>query len=143
VRLTVGFEQPTGFMWVGDDPALTGAPARDPQVPLTWRLPPGDGPHTVYVRFQGVERILSATTVLDTARPVVRRTRVAHRRLLVTARDGRSGVAGVQVTASRKRPGAVRSATRRIVLPKRAARVFVRALDRAGNASAWRAVRVG
>jgi hypothetical protein len=61
--------------------------------------------------------------------------------LKLKARDSNSGVAGVQVTANKRKPGTVIKYKRTLKLRLKAKPKFVRAKDRAGNFSRWRKVR--
>lgn len=78
--------------------------------------------------------------VVDPDRPVIASARLARAGtggyvLRTRARDALSGVVAMQVAGDRRRPGAERPFRARLSVPNR--RVWVRVLDRAGNASAW------
>jgi DNA-binding beta-propeller fold protein YncE len=107
-------------------------------------------PKTVYVRgawepghggsWRGEP--VSDTIVLDETRPVVLGARrVGAQRLRVRARDRLSGVRRLQIARNRRVPGRWRAYEARRVYPVARGRVWVRAGDRAGNRSRWRAVR--
>ncbi|HEX8744577.1 MAG TPA: PKD domain-containing protein [Thermoleophilaceae bacterium] len=122
-----------------------------------WQLEP-DGPERiprkVYVRFFGSSfvpptEVFTDTIVLDQVPPRLLPPILASysrgvRTIRVSAADGTSGIAGVHVTTNRQRPGALRRyrRTMRIRATRRAA-IYVRAVDRAGNASGWRRARGG
>ncbi len=82
------------------------------------------------------------TIVLDETRPVVLTARrVRAPRLRVRARDRLSGVKRVQIARNRGAPGRWRPYRARRLYPVARGQVWVRAGDRAGNRSRWRAVR--
>ena len=111
-------------------------------------------PKTVYVRFTGSgvddTKTFTDDVVLDLRPPSItsastssgaRAAAVRRVTIRVKARDSLSGVGQLQFAAQK---GAVRRAVvkykRRVSVPAPQAR-FVRAIDRAGNAGAWRKVR--
>ena len=114
-------------------------------------------PKTVYVRLLGFGplngQVLTDDIVLDERRPVVtsarlvsssrRRARASGLRVRVWARDRVSGVASVQVTTRRARPGKWRRYRRNTTYATRGRRSYVRVRDRAGNRSAWRRAKAG
>ena len=59
----------------------------------------------------------------------------------VKATDSNSGVAKVQVTANKKRPGALLTYKRKLRVRSAKRPKFVRAQDRAGNFSRWKKLR--
>ncbi len=125
-------------------------------------------PKTVYVRFSGSgideartyqddiildqtpPRIVSATAMAAGARASEMRADMGNRkktrartvRVRIKATDALSGVGQMQVTVSKKKPGAVRAYAVSTTLRTTKKVIFVRAQDRAGNWSAWRSVRV-
>jgi hypothetical protein len=118
-----------------------------------WALAPALRPERtvreVFVRFSenGVEwhSVLSDDIVLDQRAPTILSARLRASRargyVALAARDRGSGVKRVQVTRSKRRPGAVRRFARRIALRSRPRKVFVRLRDGAGNWTSWRTVR--
>lgn len=121
-----------------------------------WRLDPSGSeriPKRVFVRFGGSlvadpGAVVSDTIVLDETRPrllppVLRRSASrAITAVRVSASDRTSGVRGVHVTTNRRRPGGLRRYRRVIAFrASRSSRVYVRAMDRAGNVSGWRRAR--
>lgn len=115
-----------------------------------WRLGAATSskkPRTVYARgLPGWERFVtfSAKIVLDQLAPKVlsaRRPRGQKRRLRVGARDRISGVARVQLTGDRRRPGRWRRYSPVVRYRVEPGRAFVRVRDRAGNRSHWRVVK--
>jgi sugar lactone lactonase YvrE len=111
-------------------------------------------PKVVYVRFlvPGDESASAAphtdSIVLDTRDPVVTAARRVAGGVSVSGSDNLSGLGAVQVTKDRRRPGArlgvkrkllgKRSFASRVSAKRAGSRPWVRVLDRAGNASAWR-----
>jgi hypothetical protein len=85
---------------------------------------------------------VSDSIVLDETRPVVLTARrVGGARLRVRARDRVSGVRRLQVARSRRAPGRWRPYSARKLYAAPRGSLWVRARDRAGNRSRWRAVR--
>jgi len=125
-------------------------------------------PKTVYVRFSGsgidetrtyqddiildqtAPKIVSATAMAAGARTSEMRAGMATRkktrartvRVRIKATDALSGVRKMQVTVSKKKPGAVRAYVVSATLRTTKKAIFVRVQDRAGNWSAWRTVQV-
>ena len=136
---------------LSNDSGFGAATTVDVAPAIPWRLEVSGAerePRTVYARFEGpgaTDATYSDDIVLDRTPPRVRaraRRRGPRRvRVAVSARDRTSGVAGVQVTARRSRPGKLLRA-RTVVLRTRERRAFVRGRDRAGNVSRWRRVRI-
>jgi hypothetical protein len=115
-----------------------------------WRLdtsgPPERTVRHVYARMTDngigdVER-LSDDIILDLIAPQVisaRLERAAGRaRLLLRARDNRSGVRRLQVARNRAHPSRPRRFARRVKLSGSPRRLWVRVIDGAGNRSHWR-----
>lgn len=104
-------------------------------------------PKMIYVRFAGATYlkngpIFTDEIVLDEIDPIVRRVkRRSAGRLLVKARDTLSGLAGMQVTRRRGRPGKWLPMRRISPVPANAAVLWVRVRDKAGNRSGWKLAR--
>ncbi len=125
-------------------------------------------PKTVYVRFSGSgidetrtyqddiildqtpPKIVSATAMVAGARAseiradmaTRKKTRARTVRVRIKATDALSGVRKMQITVSKKKPGAVRAYAVSATLRTTKKVIFVRVQDRARNWSAWRTVRV-
>jgi hypothetical protein len=105
-------------------------------------------PRTVYVKVtsriesqEGVfsDEIVSDGIVLDELAPVVKALALRRGgRVAVRARDRISGLARMQVTTRRTKPGAWRPYARTARVSRRARVAWVRVRDRAGNRSKWR-----
>jgi DNA-binding beta-propeller fold protein YncE len=118
-----------------------------------WTLDASGGPQRtvkhVYVRFTGngdsEDATYSDDVILDQLAPRILAARLkrvgARSRLLLRARDNRSGVRKVQVTTNRRRPGRARRFTRRVRVAGAPRAVLVRVIDGAGNRSRWRRAR--
>lgn len=112
-----------------------------------WRLAtsgPGRSVKRVYVRFTGSGGgafDLFDDIVLDEQPPELLSARVRDKRLVVRARDNRSGVKRIQLATSRKKPGKSRAFSTRTKLPGGSKPVHVRVIDGAGNPSKWRTAR--
>ena len=121
-------------------------------------------PKTVYVRYvNGLQTSETYTDdiILDETPPVVKRASFADgarasiargpasiaakraRRwsLRIRATDSNSGVAKLQITANKRKPGKLLVYRRTLKLRAKARPKFVRAHDRAGNFSRWRKLR--
>lgn len=130
-----------GFREAEEVPVATG---------IKWKLDSAGGerlPETVYVRFQGGEsgrETYQDDIILDLVKPkVLTATISAERTLLgISARDGISGVAAIQIAANSENSTGWRPFKRRIHTPRGSKRVFVRVRDRAGNKSRWRRATV-
>lgn len=112
-----------------------------------WRLA-GSGPERsvkrVHVRFtpnQQPEIRLFDDIILDERPPELLAARIRGSRLVLKARDNRSGVKRVQVAASRKRPGKARKFKSSVPVGRSARVLHVRVFDGAGNGSSWRIAR--
>jgi hypothetical protein len=58
------------------------------------------------------------------------------------ATDKTSGVGGIQITNSKKKPGKTLKFKSRVIFASSGPRVFVRVRDRAGNFSPWKSAKV-
>jgi 6-phosphogluconolactonase (cycloisomerase 2 family) len=97
---------------------------------------------TVYVRSPTWStETATDSIILDERPPSVDSAVVAKRKLTVRAHDNLSGVARMQVTRNRSKPGAWRVYRRTVRLPKSGTR-YVRVRDRARNSSHWRRAAV-
>jgi hypothetical protein len=122
--------------------------------PVPWTLAtlgPERLPKTVYVRF-GLFDLFSSQTftddiVLDTVKPVVVSASIGGsgaavlagpRMVRVRAKDNKSGLAALQVSAGKPRKGAKVLTFRKAVPAPKSGRVFVRVRDGAGNWSSWK-----
>jgi hypothetical protein len=132
-----------------------------PQQTTKWRLDSSGSerlPKTVYVRFMaGAVRLETLTDdiILDETPPTVSQAvlsgaagastaRAAAARkwtLKVKASDSNSGVASLQATASKRKPGKLIPYRKKIVLRSALRPRFVRARDKAGNYSRWKPIR--
>ena len=139
-----GFASPTTFLLA-------------PEIP--WKLDssgPERLPKTVYARYlPSITAGLTFTDdiILDERPPVVSEAAIAPApaaasaavkrpyRLRVKAADTNSGVAGVQATANKRKPGRLLRYRRRMTVRATAPPRFLRAKDRAGNYSRWKKLR--
>jgi 6-phosphogluconolactonase (cycloisomerase 2 family) len=137
----------------GDFAASPAQRVRGPARTYPWRLETGPAGQTlpdrsvrrVHLRFVQAGPIalpdISDDIVLDMSAPQLLLARIERSRLKLKARDNRSGVKRVQLTANRKRPGKARTYKSSLPVGSKAKRVFVRVLDGAGNHSKWRSAR--
>jgi hypothetical protein len=140
-----GFLAPTSF-----------APAPE----VAWHLDssgPERLPKTVYARFlKGAITLVTLTDdiILDERPPVVSQAvlaptsssaataaRLKTWKLNVKAADSNSGVAGVQVTANKRKPGKLLAYKRKLKVKLATRPKFLRAKDKAGNFSGWKKIR--
>jgi 6-phosphogluconolactonase (cycloisomerase 2 family) len=112
-----------------------------------WRLAtsgPERSVKRVHLRFTPMGRDVIEIfddIILDERPPEVQTARIAGSHLLVKARDNRSGVKRMQVTASRKKPGKRRAYTRALTVGRSVRTLHVRVFDAAGNISRWQTAR--
>lgn len=115
-------------------------------------------PKTVYVRFNvwpNTSQSFSDDIILDETPPVVTSAAIiggAAKRGTPVGRGGRavivatkasdrtSGVATIQITPNRKRPGTAVKYAAKVRVRTSAAKLWVRVCDGAGNHSAWRSI---
>ena len=153
VVLTVeGAGWPSAFyVYVSNDggfaPNATEAvPTKDSTTRVDWTLAtsgPERLPKTVYVRafaHRG-EQVVTDEIVLDQRRPELLSAKQLPGVLRVEARDRVSGVARMQITRDRRKPGKWRAFQRRTKLRTGRHTLYVRVRDRAGNRSKWVAAR--
>jgi DNA-binding beta-propeller fold protein YncE len=129
---------------------FTAAPAQrvfGAEQTFPWRLAtsgPERSVRRVHVRFTphdaNVVQIFD-DIILDQRPPEVLAARLEGARLRLRARDNRSGVKRLQVTASRKKPGRAREYRRSVRVSPRTRTLHVRVFDGAGNASRWQIAR--
>jgi Tol biopolymer transport system component len=115
-------------------------------------------PKTVYVRFSGGDagpETYQDDIILDQTPPQVisarlrgsssgtlrAKARARTFRLSISARDKTSGLAKMQVTSAKRKPGKLHKFKRRSTFTSRSRRIYVRVADRAGNFSTWKRVR--
>lgn len=163
-RVTVNVNAPpntSSFLFSNDGGFLAPA-VFVPSTTIPWRLDssgPERLPKTIYVRF-----LLGAITsqtyqddiILDEVPPKIDQASVAPAgsasaaaviarskpwRVKVKARDSNSGVARVQVTTSKKKPGPLLKYKTKFTVRSAKKPNFLRARDRAGNYSKWRKLR--
>jgi Tol biopolymer transport system component len=125
-----------------------------------WRLAssgPERLPKTVYVRFTGGDsgpETYQDDIILDETPPQIAsaslrpsssalraKARTRTYRLSISARDKTSGLAKMQVTSTKRKPGKLHKFKRRSTFTSRSRRIYVRVTDRARNFSAWKRVR--
>jgi PKD domain/NHL repeat len=161
VTLTVKAPATASAFLVSNDGGFF-APATFPAAPtIKWKLDssgPERLPKTVYLRFQLgpiVSDNFTDDIILDEIPPVVQSASLASAAstraasaarantytVKVKAKDSNSGVAKVQVTANKRKPGKLLAYKTKVKLKSAAKPKFVRARDRAGNYSGWKKLR--
>jgi DNA-binding beta-propeller fold protein YncE len=152
VRVTLPYWLPSSFR-LSNDGALEGSrlvKVSALAAEYRWRLDTSGGPQRtvkhVYVQFTEPgasypDATLSDDVILDRLAPTLTMARLRGDRLLLRARDNRSGVRRVQVTRNRRRPGRAHRFRHRLRVSRPAAQLFVRVFDGAGNKSRWRRAR--
>jgi 6-phosphogluconolactonase (cycloisomerase 2 family) len=153
VVLTIEGVGPPGafYVYVSNDggfarDATEAVPVNEPTVRLKWTLSssgPERLPKTVYMRAfaHGGEQVVTDEIELDQRPPALVSARQLPGVLRVEARDGQSGVARMQVTRDRRKPGKWKAFQRRTKLHTGRRTLYVRVRDRAGNRSKWVAAR--
>src|SRR3954447_83936 len=124
---------PDASEWI----ALTGESNTVP-----WRLAtsgPERLPKTVYMRTREgeVEQVVTDEIVLDQRPPEVVSAEQLAGAVRVEARDRLSGIARMQITRDRRKPGAWRAFHGRTKFHTGRRPIYVRVRDRAGNRSKW------
>ena len=159
VTVTATFPAATTGVLVSNDGGFLLPQTFGPQRDIEWRLDssgPERLPKIVYVRFLSGPFVSETHTddiILDETPPRVLSAALSGaaasssaalaakaRTLRIRARDNVSGVASMQVTKSKRRPGRVRRFKRRVAVAARGP-VFVRVRDKAKNWSRWRKAR--
>jgi PKD domain len=125
------------------------APARrvpvDASIPWTLHSAGSERlPRIVYVRFGDSSQTFTDDIVLDSVSPVISAAKVTHvarraYRVSLAASDRNSGLAGMQITAKRAKPGRILPFARHRIYDGKRPR-WARVRDRAGNLSAWRTI---
>lgn len=163
VRLWLGWEGLVDKVRVSNDggfaPSRTEEIALDRRGALPWilvELAAERIPRQVYVKFHSVEQgwlrqTYSDDIILDTVRPEVMSASLAgsglssftaaQRTLRVRAKDNKSGVAAMQVSAGKPKKKTKIVKFRKSVRVTGGGRVFVRVRDGAGNWSRWTRAR--
>ena len=112
---------------------------------MRWKLAesgPERLPKTVYVRFGNGTQTFQDDIILDQTDPAITRARATGTRVLLKARDATSGVAEMQISASKARPGKwVRFRSAAKFPLRKGKKAHIRVRDRAGNRSKWKSVR--
>jgi DNA-binding beta-propeller fold protein YncE len=117
-------------------------PTKNSTTRVEWTLAtsgPERLPKTVYVRAfaHGGEQVVTDEIVLDQRPPALVSARQLPGVLRVEARDRVSGIARMQITRDRRKPGAWRAFHARTKLRTGRHTLYVRVRDRAGNRSKW------
>jgi hypothetical protein len=140
--ITVKLSAPAGAsVQLSEDPFFSGARGLPAAPSVGWRLPPGDGAHTLYIRFRDASGLESPpqikTVLLDRTPPTGRAIRHAGAApwLELDARDSGSGVTAVQVVAGSGTAAAWQPFQSTLPLPRDAGDLQVRVRDAAGNIS--------
>jgi uncharacterized delta-60 repeat protein len=154
VKLTVRVPDGTTSLLIANDGGFVGGQTFPVRADATydWVLNTErkDVTKIVYVRAVGPDLPAyekSDDIVLDSVKPVLNFAKRGKggRSLAISARDPKpaSGVALMQVTTNKKRPGKLRKFARSIRVNKNKGPFFVRVRDKAGNFSGWKRERRG
>jgi 6-phosphogluconolactonase (cycloisomerase 2 family) len=136
---------------ISNDPGFDAAAPRrlTPDGRYSWRLDTGAtrdrSVKHVYVHFTDTTyqpgETFSDDVILDQIAPEVVSAKVRRARLLVHAKDNRSGVRKLQLASNLKHPQRARAFARTVKLQHVPKRLWVRVLDGAGNKSSWRSAK--
>jgi 6-phosphogluconolactonase (cycloisomerase 2 family) len=136
---------------ISNDPSFASADLRriDPSGRYAWHLDRGElrdrSVKHVYVRFTSDGRYPATTfsddVILDQVAPQVLSAKVRRSRLLVHAKDNRSGVKKLQLASDKRHPQRARRFTGTVKLQHVPKRLWVRVVDGAGNKSRWRGAK--
>ncbi|WP_242494870.1 PKD domain-containing protein [Nocardioides zhouii] len=151
---------------ISNDGGFFPASQRPVGATMAWTLDssgPERLPKTIYARFLGGRsgpETYQDDIILDETAPAVLEAgakapvasprltdlapRLAKRRYVVTVRavDKTSGVATMQVTSKKARPGAWRTYKKRSSFKSSSSKIFVRVRDGAGNVSRWKRLKI-
>ena len=159
VTVTATFPSSITQMLFSNDGGFLAPGIFAPRRETAWRLDssgPERLPKTIYVRFLTgglVSETHQDDIILDETPPRVEQAalvppagaasiaRVRVWRLRLKASDSNSGVAGVQVTADKRKPGKLLRYRRNMSVRSAVKPRWVRARDKAGNNSRWRKLR--
>lgn len=136
---------------ISNDPSFATADLRriDPSGRYAWHLDRGElrdrSVKHVYVRFTSDGRYPAVTfsddVILDQIAPQVVSAKVRRSRLLVHAKDNRSGVRKLQLASDKRHPQPLRRFAASLKLKHVPKRLWVRVVDGAGNTSRWRGAK--
>ena len=149
VTLTLDLPRDGEQIEVSNDGGFGGATTVpwDYRKKIPWTLAstgPDRLPKTAYARIaeswggETSTKVYTDDIVLDETAPTVESAEIHATRLRVKARDARSGVAKVQITARRDRPGKWHRYSKKRSYGVGDGRIYVRVRDRAHNLSRWR-----
>ncbi len=161
VTVTLRWPRLAGTLFISNDGGFADAEQRTVAETIPWTLDssgPERLPKTIYVRFLGGDagaETYQDDIILDQTPPTVSASaarpddtatastaRDEKAKVSIEASDKTSGVAGLQVTSRRSRPGRPRAFSRTIRVAYSPGRpIYVRVADFAGNRSKWRKVR--
>jgi hypothetical protein len=163
VTVTANFPASTTSLLFSNDGGFLAPSVFPPAKSIKWKLDssgPERLPKQIYVRFLAgtiPSETFQDDIILDETPPTVQQAvvtpaagssqaaaRAAAKpkwKLRVKAKDSNSGVARIQVTANKKRPGKLLRYKRRLTVKSAQRPKWVRARDRAGNYSRWRRAR--
>ena len=164
VTVSAVFPATTTSMLFSNDGGFLAPATFLPAPSVKWKLDssgPERLPKTIYVRFLAgaiVGETFQDDIILDETPPVVQQaavspaaaaaaarvatsSRLRRWRLRVRARDSNSGVARIQATSNKRKPGKLHRYKRRLTVRSAKRPRWIRARDRAGNYSKWRRAR--
>jgi hypothetical protein len=162
VKITANFPLTTSSILVSNDGGFGAAKTFGPLATIPWKLDssgPERLPKTVYVRF--LPSAIAGLTfqddiILDETPPkmqaasvapasaaaatatAARKPKLRKWKVRVKASDSNSGVAGIQATSNKRKPGKLVKYKRKLTVKSAKRPKYVRAKDRAGNYSRWR-----
>lgn len=162
VRLTVAWPEGASRVALSNDARFAASRSFSKASRISWTLaqgPRSSGKRTVHARFtgSGISAVVATDTiVLDSDPPAVSRVKVRRLRsvdssnagrsyrLTVSAHDSRSGVNQIEIETSKNRKPLKQAfdRTHRVELSTKAKRVWLRAVDRAGNVGRWTTVQL-
>lgn len=156
VTISVVWQFCTEYLLVANDGGFRRAKRFETGPEVPWRLDssgPERLPKTVYVRLGSMTQNFTDDIILDETAPILSSAAIAGgagaaraaRTIVVrtTARDATSGLGGIQITANRREPGTAMRYAKLVRASVAGRRIWVRVLDRAGNASTWKSLSTG
>jgi outer membrane protein assembly factor BamB len=157
VQVSVVWPRGVRTATLSNDGGFRSASVFDVRAVIRWGLAtsgPERLPKTIYVRFDGGTQTFTDDIILDETPPVIASAttsapafaasavaRSRSYRVSIKASDKTSGVAKLQAAAKKSKPGAAVRYRSKATVRSAAAPRYVRVQDRAGNWSAWRALK--
>jgi hypothetical protein len=156
VTLRVVWPRLASTVFLSNDGGFANAEERTVAVQIPWKLEssgPERLPKTVYARFTGGDsgaETYQDDIILDETAPAISAVDLVGGgepskgktlKLKIKASDATSGVADMQVTSKKSKPGKWQPFKKKATLEASSSKAFVRVRDEAGNSSKWKSAQ--